>query len=96
MQERYVTETSENFINAAFMAGLMVGIVAGLMLTPQAGAELREEVKNFAAKALDDIMETSMRAARTYVDVIVQRGRDYIESSVENALEPVKNAGLRR
>jgi gas vesicle protein len=94
MQERYVTETSENSITDAFWAGVIVGIVAGLMLTPQAGAELREIVKDYTAKALDDIMETSTRAARTYVDVIVQRGKDYIESSVENALEPVKNVGL--
>jgi gas vesicle protein len=95
MQERYVTESSDNTF-AVFIAGVMVGIVAGLMLTPQAGAELRELVKDYTAKALDDIMETSTRAARTYVDVMVQRGKDYIESSVENALEPVKNAGLLR
>ena len=96
MQERYVTDTSGNSITAVFWAGVVVGIVAGLMLTPHAGAELRKLVKDYTAKALDEIMETSMRAARIYADVIVQRGKDYIESSVENALEPVKNVGLLR
>lgn len=86
----YKRESNEN-LPAAFMAGVMVGMVAGLLLAPRAGAEMRASLKEYAVDAIDDILEAALRTGRTYVESIVERGKEYIDATVKEVLEPVKN-----
>lgn len=87
---------NEDAAIAAFMAGMMVGVVAGLLLTPRAGSDIRESLKDYAATAIDDIVETALRTGRNYIDQMVQRGKEYIETTVEEVLEPARNIGTLR
>ena len=89
-------EGSERSATAAFVAGVMVGVVAGVLLTPRAGSDLRNSLKDYAASAIDDIVNTALQTGKTYVEEMVQRGKEYIESTVEEALEPARNLGLTR
>ena len=89
-------EGSEHSAAAAFVAGKMVGVVAGVLLTPRAGAELRASLKEYAGSAIDDILETALTTGKTYVEEMVQRGKAYIETTVEEVLEPARNLGSMR
>jgi gas vesicle protein len=97
MKEVYpMLEGSERSATAAFVAGVMVGVVAGVLLTPRAGSELRASLKEYAASAIDDIVETALQSGKTYVEEMVQRGKAYIETTVEEVLEPARNLGSTR
>ncbi len=89
-------EGSEYSATTAFVAGVMVGVVAGVLLTPRAGSDLRASLKDYAASAIDDIVETALKTGKTYVEEMVQRGRHYIETTVEEVLEPTRNLGSIR
>ena len=89
-------EGSDRSATAAFVAGIMVGVVAGVLLTPRPGSELRASLKDYAASAIDDIIETALQTGKTYMEDMVQRGREYIETTVEEVLEPAKNLGSMR
>ena len=89
-------EGSERSATAAFVAGVMVGVVAGVLLTPRAGSDLRASLKEYAASAIDDIVETALQSGKTYVEEMVQRGKAYIETTVEEVLEPARNLGSTR
>jgi gas vesicle protein len=89
-------EGSEGSATAAFVAGVMVGVVAGVLLTPRAGSELRASLQEYAASAIDDIVETALQSGKTYVEEMVQRGKAYIETTVEEVLEPARNLGSTR
>jgi gas vesicle protein len=80
----------------AFVAGVVVGIMAGMLLAPRAGAEIRESLKAYAAQAMEDILDTTLHTARTYLDDLVRQGKDYIDTTVEEILEPVKKLGETR
>jgi gas vesicle protein len=90
------TYSNEDSTMAAFMAGMMVGVVAGLLLTPRAGSGIRASLKDYAATAIDDIVETALRTGRNYIDQMVLRGKEYIETTVEEVLEPARNIGTLR
>ncbi|MBX6377736.1 MAG: YtxH domain-containing protein [Clostridia bacterium] len=45
-----------------FLAGGLVGFLAGLMLAPAPGAEIRGRVRNTARQAADRLQETAERA----------------------------------
>ena len=89
-------ESNDHAAAVAFIAGIMVGAFAGLLLTPQAGSDIRTSLKNFAGAAIDDIIETALRSGRAYVEELVQRGREYVEHTVEEVLEPARNIGALR
>jgi gas vesicle protein len=90
------TFRDEDSVMAAFIAGMMVGVVAGVLLTPRAGSDIRASLKDYAATAVDDIVETALRTGRSYIDQMVQRGKEYIESTMEEVLEPARNIGTLR
>lgn len=93
MMESHMVQDNQT---AAFVAGVIVGMVAGTLLAPKAGAEIRDALKGFAAEAMQDIMDTTLHTARAYLDDLVRQGKDYIDTTVEEILEPVKKLGEPR
>jgi gas vesicle protein len=81
---------------AAFMAGVVAGMIAGMLLAPRSGAELRDSLKDHATGALHDILDSSLRTAKNYVEDMVQRGKDYIDSAVEELVQPARIGQTRR
>jgi gas vesicle protein len=74
----------------------MVGAFAGLLLTPRAGSEIRAALQDYMGAAMDDILETALRAGRSYLEEMVERGREFVEHTVEEVLEPARNIGAIR
>jgi gas vesicle protein len=93
---RDMSDLNEHSAAAAFIGGLMVGMAAGLLLTPRAGSDIRASLKDYVGAAMDDILETALHAGRAYVEEMVQKGREFVEHTVEDVLEPARNIGAIR
>ena len=89
-------DRTEHSAAAAFIGGLTVGVVAGLLLTPRAGSDIRESLKDYVGAAVDDLVETALHSGRAYLEEMVQRGREFVEHTVEEVLEPARNIGALR
>jgi len=89
-------EGNDRSATTAFVAGVIVGVVAGVLLTPRAGSDLRASLKDYATSAIDDLVGTALETGKTYVEELVQRGKHYIETTVEEVLEPARNLGSMR
>jgi gas vesicle protein len=59
---------------SAFLAGAFVGGGLALLLAPQTGSELREVLRNYAARTKDEMVE---RGRETW-DTAVERGKGYM------------------
>ena len=73
----------------AFLGGLTIGAVTGLLLAPQSGRESREVVRRVARQVGDDVRDFSDKAGDTWCDVM-SKGRDLLneaETVVKDAVE---------
>jgi gas vesicle protein len=78
------------------MAGVLVGAAAAMLLAPQGGAEIRNALKEYATKAVEDILDTALQSGRAYVEAMIEQGKEYIEHNVQQVLEPAKSIGALR
>jgi len=86
MRDTDAMQDNEISIVGAFVAGVTVGIVAGLLLAPRAGPDIRKSLQNYAAHAMSDIMETAMRTGKIYVEDLLQRSNEYLDRTVSEIL----------
>ena len=93
MRDSHIVQDNQT---AAFVAGVIVGMVAGMLLAPKTGAEIRDALKGYASDAMEDILDATLHTARAYLDDLVRQGKDYIDTTVEEILEPVKKLGEPR
>lgn len=63
---------------SAFMAGAFIGAGIALLLAPQSGPELRSTLRDYAAKAKDELDEAAEQG-RAVWDTAVERGQAYVE-----------------
>jgi gas vesicle protein len=81
----------------AFLAGVLIGAAAGLLLAPQTGRKSREQLRRYARQAeenLDDLAEVAGDA----FDKAMDKGREFIEdrkSVLSEALEAGREAMQR-
>ena len=87
---------TEHTAAAAFIGGLTVGVVAGLLLTPQAGAGIRASIRDYVGEVVDDLFEAALHSGRIYLEDMVERGKEFVEHTVEEVLEPARNIGVLR
>ena len=86
MRDTDAMQDSEISVVGAFAAGVTVGIIAGLLLAPRAGPDIRKSLQNYAAHAMSDIMETAMRTGKIYVEDLLQRSSEYLDRTVDEIL----------
>ena len=51
------TKGSAQAVALAFIGGAVAGVVAGLLLAPQSGEETRRDVKRYARRAEEEVLE---------------------------------------
>ena len=91
MRDTYAMRDKEISVVGAFVAGVTVGVVAGLLLAPRAGPDIRKSLQEYAGHAMNDILETAMRTGKIYIEDLVQRSNAYLDRTVGDILGPSKN-----
>jgi gas vesicle protein len=61
----------------AFLAGAVIGAGAALLLAPQAGAETRAMLRDYAEKAEEEVRE-KVKEARETLDNAIEQGKQFI------------------
>ncbi len=85
----------------AFVLGLVVGGIAGVLFAPQSGREMRDRLRDYASKTTDSLRDSSGPARQTINRVaekgreIAEKGREYVErqsSTVGDAIKAGREA----
>jgi len=82
----------------AFLAGAAAGAVAGILFAPKAGEETRRELKAYAKKTEEDLIEKA-KEARAALDQAIERGKSFVaekRTDVEAAVKAGKEAMKER
>ncbi|MEW6246948.1 MAG: YtxH domain-containing protein [Nitrospirota bacterium] len=66
----------------AFVSGALLGTMAGLLLAPKSGEETRRELRGYARKAEEEILEEA-REARAALDEAIERGKQFLQEEKE-------------
>jgi gas vesicle protein len=75
----------------AFLGGVALGAVAGLLLAPQPGRESREQLRGYARRAEDNLRELAGRAGEVFKEAIDQ-GKEFVETK-KSVLKEAFEAG---
>jgi gas vesicle protein len=74
----------------AFLAGAIVGVVAGVLLAPKSGEETRRQLKGYARKAEEEVIEAA-KEVRAAVDDTIERGKEFVAEKKAEAEAAVKS-----
>lgn len=90
------TKGSAQVVALAFIGGAVAGVVAGLLLAPQSGEETRRDLKRYARRAEEEVLEKA-KEARAAIDETIERGKHFlaekaadVEAAVKAGRETVK------
>ena len=78
----------------AFLGGVIGGITAGILLAPRSGEDTRRELKGYARKTEEEVIEKA-KEARAALDEVIERGKHFIDerrADVEAALKAGREA----
>lgn len=94
--DREETGCSAQTVALAFLGGAVAGVVAGLLLAPQSGEETRRDLKRYARRAEEEVLEKA-KEARAALDETIERGKHFlaekaadVEAAVKAGRETVK------
>ncbi|MGQ0666977.1 MAG: YtxH domain-containing protein [Nitrospiraceae bacterium] len=96
--ENQNAECSAPVIALAFLGGAIVGAVAGMLLAPKSGEDTRRELKGYARKVEEDVIETA-KEVRAAVDETIEGGKRYVgekKADVEAAVKAGREAMKER
>ena len=82
----------------AFLGGAAVGALAGILFAPKAGDQTRRELKAYARKTEEDLIETA-KEVRAALDEAIERGKSFVaekRADVEAAVKAGKEAMSQR
>ncbi|MGH7230725.1 MAG: YtxH domain-containing protein [Nitrospiraceae bacterium] len=95
--ERHQGGLSGSAVVLAFLGGAAVGIIAALLLAPQAGEKSREQLRKYARKTGDNLRDLAEKAEETW-ESAVEKGRQFVheqKSTLTEAMEAGREA-MRR
>jgi len=75
----------------AFLGGAVAGAIAGVLFAPKAGDETRRELKRYARKTEEELIEKA-KEARAALDNAIERGK-HVLSEKRAAVEAAVRAG---
>lgn len=94
--DNHETKCSAQAVALAFLGGAMAGVVAGLLLAPKSGEETRRDLRNYARRAEEEVLEKA-KEARAALDQTMERGKQFfaekaadVEAAVKAGREAVK------
>jgi gas vesicle protein len=76
---------------SAFFAGALVGAGVALLFAPQAGSQLRGLLRDYAARASDELGEAIDRGGEVW-DQATERGEEFVEKGKESLRETTRQA----
>jgi gas vesicle protein len=82
----------------AFLSGAATGAVAGILFAPKAGEDTRRELKAYARKREEDLIEQA-KETRAALDQAIERGKSFApekRADVEAAMKAGKEAMKER
>jgi gas vesicle protein len=85
---------SAQTVALAFLGGAVAGVVAGILLAPKSGEETRRDLKRYAKRAEEEVLEKA-KEARAALDETIERGKQFIAEKrvdVEAAVKAGKEA----
>ncbi|MCS6291514.1 MAG: YtxH domain-containing protein [Nitrospira sp.] len=68
---------SSQAVALAFLGGALAGAVAGILLAPKSGEETRRELRGYARKAEEEVIERA-KEARAALDDMIERGKHFV------------------
>ncbi len=89
---------SGSAIVLAFLGGAAVGAVAACLMAPQSGRASREQLKQYARRAGENLREATDKAGHTW-QTAVEKGRDVVQeqkSILKEALDAGRDAMRRQ
>ena len=75
----------------AFLGGAVTGAIAGMLFAPQSGEQTRRELKAYARKTEEELIEKA-KETRVALDEAIERGRTVVAGKRAD-LEAVVKAG---
>jgi len=92
--DNHDTRCSSQAVALAFLGGAIAGAVAGVLLAPKSGEETRRELRGYARKAEEEVIERA-KEARAALDEMIERGKHFMavkRADVEAAVVAGKEA----
>ena len=92
--DNHDSRCSSQTVALAFLGGAIAGAVAGILLAPKSGEETRRELRGYARKAEEEVIEKA-REARAALDEMIERGKHFMaekRADVEAAVTAGKDA----
>ena len=77
---------SEAGSSSRFLLGALVGAGVALLFAPQSGAEIRRLIRDYAARAKEELAEDVDRGAEA-LNSAVERGHEFVEKGKESVHE---------
>jgi gas vesicle protein len=86
--------SSGQAVALAFLGGAVAGVAAAILLAPKSGEETRRDLKRYARRAEEEVLEKA-KEARDALDETIERGKQFIaekRADVEAAVKAGKEA----
>jgi len=80
---------SSQAVALAFLGGALVGADAGILLAPKSGEETRRELRGYARKAEEEVLEKA-KEARAALDESIERGKQFVAEKAADVEAAVK------
>ncbi|MDH4187041.1 MAG: YtxH domain-containing protein [Nitrospira sp.] len=80
---------SSQMVALAFLGGAVAGVVAGLLLAPKSGEETRRDLRGYARRVEEDVLEKA-KEARAALDETIERGKHFVAEKAEDVASAVK------
>ena len=77
------TRCSSQAVALAFLGGAIAGVAAGILLAPKSGEETRRELRGYARKAEEEVIEKA-KEARAALDEMIERGKHFVAEKRED------------
>jgi len=76
---------------SVFITGALIGAGLALLFAPQSGAQMRGLLRDYAARAKDELDEVVDQGAEV-LDSTVERGQEFVEKGKESLREATRQA----
>ncbi len=96
--ENQENRCSAQAVALAFLGGAVAGVVAGILLAPKSGKETRRDLKGYARRAEEEVLEKA-KEAREALDEVIERGKHFVaekRADVEAAIKAGREAMKER
>ncbi len=67
-------------VTLMFVGGALLGAIAGILLAPKSGEETRKEIKDYASKVKNEVVDVAQRT-KAGIEAAMEKGRTLLSES---------------